>query len=396
MLPGISDQNFDKGGPAVKLIRRTLLALSIAFALSAGVAAEMFAFNFDDWDAVDYQPQVARLTSLGLFGGYQDNTFRPDNCITRAETAKLISCLQVDTVPQYTTFRFTDTTNSWARDYIEYCAQKGILSGYNGQFRPNDYVTIQELAKVLLVVLGQDSSRYVGSQWAQMVETDAQAMGILDGYIGERNQYATRQQACLLIGNALQCPVLVEQKEGETAYVLDSMMTPMSLLQYRFNVIPVVGVVEANAQVDLRDNTPLEGNLIHIAGYSKDFLVTEEVANDVSLLGHTVMVYAQFFTDQNRVYGLPTLRDTGYIGEDLRPVELALIMEYGQMTVSTATSVYLNYTPADCSILDTLQLEDRITIFDYQQDGRIDCVLVSRPISDPSPEESEDATTAQS
>lgn len=379
----------------MKTIRRMLLALTLVLAFSAGAAAaETSAAGFADWDSVNYQPQVAMLTSLGLFSGYEDNTFRPNNCITRAETAKIISYLQVDSVPQYATFSFTDTAGNWARDYIEYCAQKNILSGYDGKFRPNDYVTVRELTKVLLVVLGQDSSRYVGSQWAQNVETDAEALGIFDGYTGGRDLYVTRQQACQLISNALQCPVLVEQKNGETAYVLDSMMTPMSLLQYRFNVIPVVGVVEANAQADLRDNTPLQGNLIHIAGYSKDFRVTEEVANDMSLMGRTVTVYARFFSDQNRVYGLPTLRDSGYTGEGLRPVELEIIMEYGQMEVTSATSYYLNYALADSSLLDSLQPDDRITILDYQEDNIIDRVLVTRPIPDPCPEETEEPTQA--
>lgn len=377
----------------MKTIRRMLLALTLVLALSVGAAAaETSAADFADWDSVNYQPQVAMLTSLGLFSGYEDNTFRPNNCITRAETAKIISYLQVDSVPQYTTFSFTDTAGNWARDYIEYCAQQNILSGYGGKFRPNDYVTVRELTKVLLVVLGQDSSRYVGSQWAQNVEADAEALGIFNGYTGGRDLYVTRQQACQLISNALQCPVLVEQKNGETAYVLDSMMTPMSLLQYRFNVIPVVGVVEANAQADLRDNTPLKGDLIHIAGYSKDFRVTEDVANDMSLLGRTVTVYARFFSDQNRVYGLPTLRDSGYTGEGLRPVELEIIMEYGQMKTTSATSYYLNYALADSSLLDSLQPDDRITILDYQEDNIIDRVLVTRPIPDPCPEETEEAT----
>lgn len=377
----------------MKIIRRTFLALTLALALTAGAAAaETSAADFADWDSVTAQPEVAMLTSLGLFSGYEDNTFRPNNCITRAETAKIVSYLQVDTVPQYTTFSFTDTAGSWARDYIEYCAQQSILSGYNGEFRPNDYVTVRELTKVLLVVLGQDSSRYVGSEWAQNVETDAEDLGIFDGYNGGRDYYVTRQQACQLISNALQCPVLVEQKNGEVDYVLDSMMTPMSLLQYRFNVVPVVGVVDANAQADLRDNSPLQGNLIHIEGYSKNFRVSEEVANDMSLLGRTVTVYARFYSDQNRVYGLPTLRDSGYTGENLRPAELEIIIQFGQMELSDTTSYYLNYDLTDRSLLDTLRPDDRITILDYQEDNIIDRVLVTRSIPDPSPEETEEDT----
>lgn len=379
----------------MKTIRRTFLALTLALALSAGAAAaETVAFDFTDWNEVDYQSSVSILTSLGVVGGYADNSFRPNNYITRAEIAKIAAYLREETVPEYTTSSFTDTETTWAGDYIEYCAEQGILVGYNGRFRPNDYVTVRELTKVLLVVLGQDSSNYVGNQWAENVDADAEELGIYDSDTGDRNVYATRQQACQLISNALQCPVLVEQENGDVVYVLDNMMTPMTLLQYRFNVIPVEGVVEANAQADLRDNTPLEGNLIHIAGYSKDFRVLEEVANDMSLLGRPVTVYARFFTDENRVYGVPTVRSSGYAAEDLQPAELEVILQKGELDFTSATSYYLNYVKTDSSLLNDLQSDDRITLLDYQADDIVDRVLVSRPIPDPCPEEGEEATQA--
>ena len=46
------------------------------------------------------------------------------------------------------------------------CAQNEIVAGSNGRFRPADHVTLRELAKMLLVLLGEDSARYVGAGWA--------------------------------------------------------------------------------------------------------------------------------------------------------------------------------------------------------------------------------------
>lgn len=39
-------------------------------------------------------------------------------------------------------------------------------------------MTIRELAKMLLVILGEDASRYVGADWAQNVDEDAFTKGI--------------------------------------------------------------------------------------------------------------------------------------------------------------------------------------------------------------------------
>lgn len=380
----------------MKTLRRCFLAMTLTLALSAGAAAvETSAFDFTDWNQVDYQSSVSILTSLGVVGGYADNSFRPDNRITRAEIAKIVSFLRTETVPQYQTVSYTDTADTWAGDYIEYCAEEGILTGYNGKFRPTDYVTARELAKALLVVLGQDSSAYVGNGWAEAVDADADELGIYNGYTVARDLYVTRQQACLLISNALQCPVQVEQEDGNKVYILDSMMEPLSLLQYRFDVIPVVGVVQANAQADLRDGMALKGNLLHIAGYSKDFVVSEEVANDMSLLGRNVTVYAQFFDDHNRIYGVPmVVKDTGYTGENLHLSDLSMVMEYGNLKWGADTTYYIDYDRVNQAALDLLQPNDTITIFDYEGDNIIDLVLVKRAPT-PAPEETEEATTVK-
>ena len=295
----------------MKTLRRCFLALTLTLALSAGAAAvETSAFDFTDWNQVDYQSQVSILTSLGVVGGYADNSFRPDNRITRAEIAKIVSFLQEDTVPQYTTSSFTDTADTWAGDYIEYCAEQGILGGYNGQFRPKDYVTARELAKALLVVLGQD------------------------------------------------------------------------------------GVVEANAQVDLRGGGSLDGNLLHIAGYSKDFQVSEQVANDMSLVGCNVTVYARFFEDYNRIYGVPqVVKDTGYSAANLRPSELPVVMEYGNFQFGNDTTYYINYERVNRAAIDQLQPQDVLSIFDYEGDNIIDLVLVTRTAATESTPE-EETTTA--
>ncbi len=378
----------------MKTLRRCFLALTLALALSAGAAAvETSAFDFTDWNQVDYQSQVSILTSLGVVGGYADNSFRPDDPITRAEIAKIVSFLREDAVPQYTTSSYTDTADTWAGDYIEYCAEQGILGGYNGQFRPKDYVTARELAKALLVVLGQDSSAYMGDGWSEAVDEDADALGIYNGYTLARDLYVTRQQACLMISNALQCPVQVEQQDGSRVYILDEMMEPLSLLQYRFEVIPVVGVVEANAQVDLRGGGSLDGNLLHIAGYTKDFEVSEEVANDMSLIGCNVTVYARFFEDYNRIYGVPqVVKDTGYSAGNLRPSELPVVMEYGNLQFGNDTTYYINYERVNRAAIDQLQPQDVLSIFDYEGDNIIDLVLVTRTASTES--STEDETTA--
>ena len=360
----------------VSLLLAVVLILSLAVgALAADATA---ASRFTDWEDIDHQPEVAMLTDLGLLSGYADGSFRPYNCITRAEIAKIISSLLTEQVPEAKTDRFTDTGSNWARNYIEYCADKGFLAGANGTFRPNDYVTVRELAKMLLTALGHDATPYTGADWAKNVDADAEKLGIYSGLEGDRSLFITREDACLIISNALQCPVITGYDTNDKPqYVLDSMMSPMSLLEYRFKVIPVTGVVQANAVADLRDGTPLEGNLIHIQGYTRDFLVTAEVAQSAALLGRTVTVYARFYNNYNQVFGMPSLREGESVATLNSAGELRAIVSYGALKLTETTGYYKNLQRDDASCLDTMVPGDTVTIIDHEADGVIDLVFVT-------------------
>ena len=54
------------------------------------------AVSFSDRDAIRNDNEVWMLVDLGLISGYGDGTFRPQNGITREETAKLIAMLCTD------------------------------------------------------------------------------------------------------------------------------------------------------------------------------------------------------------------------------------------------------------------------------------------------------------
>ena len=363
-----------------------LLAVVMVLSLTAGALAadSAAASSFTDWDDVRNKPEVAMLTDLQFITGYSDGTFRPYNCITRAQIAKIISKLLTDVVPVAKSDHFTDTAGNWARDYIEYCAEKNILCGSNGAFRPDGYVTIRELAKMLLTVLGHDAEPYTGAGWAENVDRDAESLGIYTGYSSDRSLYASREDACLLIFNALQCPVIRNyDSSGTPQYVLDSMMSPMSLSEYRFAMVPVTGVVQANAVGDLRDGTALDGNRLHIEGYTKDFLVTADVAKNAALLGRTITVYARFGAAYNQVFGLPTL----WPGESMTKLnsrsELDSVVNLFDLEFQDTTAYYRNLMPDDASCLDNMVPGDTVTIIDHEADGIIDIVLITSAPPEP-------------
>ena len=236
-----------------------ILSMLLLLALPAGAAEKTPAFA----DAGDIRNgyAVRMLVDLGLIVGDNDGNFRPAAPITRAETAKLIACLCTDTFLQTGGASFADTAESWARDYIAYCASRGIVGGSGGYFRPQDDVTAQELAKMLLVVTGSDGARYTGAGWSERVNADAEKYGLYHAFSGRYDLPVTRDDACLLIYNAMQRPAVDgENADGTPRYVLDALMNKRTYLEVRFDAVRYTAVLTGNEYADLTraENLPPE------------------------------------------------------------------------------------------------------------------------------------------
>jgi hypothetical protein len=94
------------------------------------------------------EANIRHLIAMGAIDGYPDNTFRPDNPITRAEFT--VIAVKAFGLPAASGQVFADTADHWARDYIAAAAAIGIVSGYNDrEFGPDDHITREQLAAIL-------------------------------------------------------------------------------------------------------------------------------------------------------------------------------------------------------------------------------------------------------
>lgn len=368
-------------------MKRLIFLLFTVFILSSAVSAA----SFSDLDKVTNQSAVIMLTDLGVLSGYEDGTFRPSNTISRAEIAKVMAVLSTEAMSTSGGLTFSDIQNSWAKDYIEYCAQEGIISGSDGLFRPEDNLTVRELCKMLLVLLGEKETLFTGSTWSENVEESANNYGLLAGYDGELDRYVTREGAALLINNALQCDVILDYDENDQPiYNLDDMRNPISFLETRFGAVLVQGVVEANSVHDLRTSgTSVKENCIHISGYTKDFMVSEEIANNHNLLGHKITLYAIFGTDYNRIVGTV---DT-YAGENTILLEnmdvVNLLYEKGNLSLTDETRYFMEFSEIKAYQLEYFfTFTTSVTLVDHNDDGALEYLFLSaQPVTAPEEEE---------
>lgn len=204
----------------MKNFRKVLALVLVVATLFSFVAMTASAKEYTDTDKVSYTEAVDVLSAIGILNGYLDGTFRPTNTIARAEMAKMVAVLANagdEIADLYAgACKFADMTGDavWAKSYVAYCNQMGIVAGRNATtFDPYGKVTGIETAKMLLCLIGFDAKAqgYVGSNWQTHVLADAKNIGLLSGFAADYNpqKAITREEAAQMMLNALQAPMVV-------------------------------------------------------------------------------------------------------------------------------------------------------------------------------------------
>lgn len=115
--------------------------------------------NFPDVSSQRWSNKsIATLTNGEILAGYPTGEFKPGNAITRAEFAVIVS--KFDSLSKAETNMFKDIESHWAKDFINSAALKGWISGYpDGTFHPNDYITRAEAMTLINSVLSRKVSK---------------------------------------------------------------------------------------------------------------------------------------------------------------------------------------------------------------------------------------------
>ena len=110
--------------------------------------------NFKDINQKNwYYNDVCIAIKAGYINGYEDNTFRPNNLITREEAAKIIVSIknqQDNTYDKLNTFPDKHLVSNWAKPYVEGAIENGYLKGDNlKNLRPTSRITRAESVTLL-------------------------------------------------------------------------------------------------------------------------------------------------------------------------------------------------------------------------------------------------------
>lgn len=141
-----------------KAVTRAEFATMVNKALG-NTGTESLSFR-DVYNGEWYYNDIAKAVAAAYTAGYDDNTFRPNNPITRQEAAVMISRI----VPTYgksgnlKTYSDYRSIADWAYDAMAKVNGKGYVGAYNdGKIHPADQLTRAQTAKIICDILDNET-----------------------------------------------------------------------------------------------------------------------------------------------------------------------------------------------------------------------------------------------
>ena len=153
-ISGYDDNTFRPDGN----ITRAETAAILYRVLTNTKSGESISFS-DIKESAWYYESVTAMSKAGIINGYTDGTFRPDNQITRAEFVTMI--MQNKELSEFDTIPFTDVKSDlWSAKYIYSAYKAKYIDGYeDNTFKPDNPITRAEAVKIINSILGRTDYR---------------------------------------------------------------------------------------------------------------------------------------------------------------------------------------------------------------------------------------------
>ena len=313
----------------------------------------MFSFwtfaHAEDKETTTYSNAMNLMYDLGVVTGYDDGSLRPDNNITRMEfvtmALRLMGHYNVD--ESYASKgNFADVpADLWGAKNINLSYDLGLVDGHTDtEFAPNDNVTVNQAAKVLICILGY--------------KTIAEKQGYPNGYVaigtdlslfdnvGVGEKPATRDDVAKLMANALDAQMMKAKynADGTVDYVESgkTLLEEMGIEKRRGVVYSVPGIDIGTGRT-LEDNQVIVGDTVYET--TKTAIYDE--------IGSELEIWVVPETDSF----IPAI-----VHYEKRPRETELTVSSYRISPATTTSEFVYFN--DSNDRKTISLSDK-TIFIY-------------------------------
>ena len=341
------------------------LCLMVIIILCLGVSSVSLAASLTDIAGTKYVDAVENLIEVGLVNGFEDNTYRPNEAVTRAQMAKLMvialgeegkvnsAKLQAKT--------FTDINSKhWAYGYVNVAKDIGVINGYtDGSFDPDATVSYAEATTMAVRALGyEDRVDQIKEEWPNNYINCAKELNLFKNISTFNNSTgAARGDIAILLWNMLNTGVckVVAQRDSGLVYGQGEIM----LSKYKDYVYMDDGVI---TDVDYDDD--FENATVTISGSDKLNLSLSD--SDVSMyLGKKLTLLYDI-----KAKKLLNIESVKYYKE-----------VKGDVTKTTSSKIYIDgdeYTLPDKSnifLYKVSSLSDAIEATVYLDGKTVKCIL---------------------
>lgn len=303
---------------------KRVLSLALSGIMLVGMmAVGASAADFSDADKISNTEAVNTLVSLGVINGKDDGSYGPEEIVTRAQMAKMITvALNGGKDFKYgtkATPTYTDIKGHWAESYIEYCTSLNIIAGQgDGTFNPDAPVTASAASKMMLVAIGYDANDegMVGVDWEVNTNRLADNKGFYAGLTGLNvSEGLTRDDAAQVIFNGCDANMIeydykLVSENGNLSTKAVAKDLAYDIFGKKFELLEGVGMLKSiSYDKDRKEYTYTVANGI-VDGEDKTDLTFKSESDFTSLYGMNVKALYKVENRKNSVYGVFDNGDT--------------------------------------------------------------------------------------
>lgn len=246
-----------------------------------------------------YEEAAAVLSALKIMNGDENGQYRLDDTIIRSEVTKMaITAMgMAESANNSKETKFSDVSlTHWANGYINLASSLGLIEGDgDGKFRPNDPISYQEAATIMVRALGYDVQARNNGGYPSGYLKVANENKLTRNVEGGQTEAITRGNVAILTNNALEVNKMEQTGFGDGGKFE---ITNKTLLSDNLETEKLSGQILSAGDAALKDEKPAGKNRVKIG--ENEYAAATSLNN---LLGYNVTYYVN--KDKEVILALP-------------------------------------------------------------------------------------------
>ncbi|MDD4780384.1 MAG: S-layer homology domain-containing protein [Tissierellia bacterium] len=204
-------------------MKKLLIFIILLISIFSMTTAYSSTIEFSDIKGDLAEEAVNLLSSYEIINGYPNNMFKPNNTVTRAEMAKIITVAAgLNEYSKNMTSTYKDMHDHWAEEYVELANAINIVKGISAdEYGPDNKIKFNEALTMIVRLIGYSDEALEG-QWPSNYYEKAKELNLFEN-INSNSEYASRRDISIMLYNALNCN-LVKVKENNSILKTDKIL----------------------------------------------------------------------------------------------------------------------------------------------------------------------------